>query len=75
MTKVVLSKLPTKAKSGKDVPVKRVRREDGSIVQFSLVDADSPDFGEEFRVAFERNVKRARRENRALSRSSRVAAE
>ncbi|WP_326524323.1 hypothetical protein [Sphingomonas sp.] len=52
-----------------DAPAKakyRVAQADSGAMKVRIVDADSPTFGADFRAAFAENVRRARRENRAL---------
>jgi hypothetical protein len=44
----------------------RTVQRDGQQVRLRVVDADSPKFAAEFQAAFAANVRRARRENRAL---------
>jgi hypothetical protein len=69
MLKVILADL-TKAKSRKknktSVREKRVHRADGSVARVLSVDANSPTFGDDLTYVFEKNVARARRENKRL---------
>ena len=44
----------------------RTVQRDGERVRLRVVDADSPKFAADFQAAFAANVRRARRENRAL---------
>jgi hypothetical protein len=56
-------------KAGRIRPPKaryRTVQRDGEIVKLRVVDADSPNFAADFQAAFAANVRRARRENRAL---------
>ena len=44
----------------------RTARKDGKLVRMRVLDADSPHFTADFQASFAANVRRARRENRAL---------
>ena len=44
----------------------RIARSNGTSMKVRIVDADSPTFGADFQAAFAENVRRARRENRAI---------
>jgi hypothetical protein len=48
------------------VRVKKLRRSDGTIAKVLSLDANSPTFGDDLTYVFERNVARARRENKKL---------
>lgn len=64
-TKVVVVKGPLDpGKPGK--PKYRTVQRDGKRVRLRVVDADSPRFTADFHSSFAANVRRARRENRAL---------
>jgi hypothetical protein len=69
MLKVILADL-TKEKSRKQnktsVREKRVYRADGTVARVLSVDANSPTFGDDLTYVFEKNVARARRENKRL---------
>ena len=55
-----------RSKAGK--PRYRTARAAGEkAMRVRVVDADSPTFGADFEAAFKANVRRARRENRALN--------
>jgi hypothetical protein len=41
-----------------DLPTKRVRAPDGSIIQMKVVQADSPTFADDLLAAFRANVRR-----------------
>lgn len=47
-----------------DLPTKRVRAADGSIVQMKVVQADSPTFAHDLLAAFRSNVRRIKDEQR-----------
>lgn len=47
-------------------PRYRIARAEGQAVRVRVVDADSPTFGDDFEAAFKANVRRVRKENRAL---------
>ena len=51
-------------KAGK--PRYRTAHVDGAPLRVRVVDADSPSFGADFAAAFSANVRRVRRDNRAL---------
>lgn len=53
-------------KKPKGVTNKRVITPDGETVTIRSIDANSPNFGEEFLYAFSRNVAAARRRNKEL---------
>lgn len=44
----------------------RIARSDGGSFKVRIVDADSPSLGADFHSAFAENVRRVRRENKAL---------
>jgi hypothetical protein len=48
------------------VHVKKLRRSDGTIARVLSLDANSPTFDDDLTYVFERNVARARRENKKL---------
>jgi hypothetical protein len=47
-------------------PKYRTARANGKPVRVRIVDADSPTFGADFQASFRANVRKARKENRAL---------
>jgi hypothetical protein len=47
-----------------DLPTKRVRAPDGSVIQMKVVQADSPTFGQDILAAFRSNVRRIKDEQR-----------
>lgn len=47
-------------KTASDLPTKRVRAPDGTVVQMKVVRADSGSFATDFLTAFNANVKRVR---------------
>lgn len=47
-------------------PRYRTAQRNGETVRLRVVDADSPHFAADFQAAFAANVRRARRENRAV---------
>lgn len=53
-------------KKPKGVTNKRVTTPDGDQVTVRSIDANSPNFGEEFLYAFSRNVAAARRRNKEI---------
>lgn len=65
MAKVITASLQFNGpRSRAAVSTKRVRDEDGRIKTIMTVDLNSETFGDDFRRVFQRNVTRARRENR-----------
>ena len=50
----------------KGVTVRTVRDAEGGKTRILAIDANSPTFGEDFLYVFTQNVRRARRENKAL---------
>jgi hypothetical protein len=70
MVDVVVANLKrTKAKSGKkssSVREKRMRSGEGKLVRVLSLDANSATFIEDLTTVFERNVAKARRENKHL---------
>ena len=48
----------------KDLPTKRVRAPDGTIIQMKVVQADSPTFADDMLAAFRSNVRRIKGEQR-----------
>jgi hypothetical protein len=67
MTRVIVKKLAAKngAKHApSSVVTKNVHRPDGQRVKILSVDANSPSFGSDLSIVFERNVAKARRENK-----------
>jgi len=57
-----------KAPNGRGTPVRgqRMRRPDGVIVRVVPLDPQSPTFEDELTEVFQRNIARARRENKKL---------
>jgi hypothetical protein len=53
-------------KRKRSVRVKELRRSDGSIAKVLSLDANGPTFDDDLTYDFERNVARARRENKKL---------
>jgi hypothetical protein len=70
MVDVVVANLkPTKARSGKalsSVREKRMRSPGGKLVRVLSLDANSATFIEDLTTVFEKNVAKARRENKQL---------
>jgi hypothetical protein len=71
MTNVVIADLKkAKNKAGRpragSVREKRLRNSDGDIVRVLSLDANSATFSDDLTVVFERNVAKARRENKRL---------
>jgi hypothetical protein len=58
----------TKVRSGRKLPVRgqRMRRPDGQIVRLVCIDPHSPTFDDDLTMVFQRNIARARRENKKL---------
>lgn len=52
------------------VPKKSVRTMSGTTVTVRRLDADSDTFSDDFRYVFEKNVEKARRENKKLKRGA-----
>ncbi len=48
------------------VRIKKLHRSDGTVAQVLSLDANSPTFDDDLTYLFERNVARARRENKKL---------
>jgi hypothetical protein len=73
MAKVVVKALNTKAESRKGAPSvtkKRVRGADGKITTLRTINLDSRSFGSDLTYVFERNVAKARRENKKVTGTS-----
>lgn len=68
MVKVVFKTLTSR--KVKPPPKKSVRTESGDIVTVRRLDGDSKSFADEFRYVFEKNVEKARRENKKPPRST-----
>jgi hypothetical protein len=51
-------------------PKFRVVRKDGQVVKLRVIDADSPSFSADLTASFQANVRRARKENRAIEKDS-----
>ncbi|WP_425230046.1 hypothetical protein [Sphingomonas sp.] len=58
-----------------DLPTKRVRARDGSVVQMKVVQSDSPTLAEDLLAAFRSNVRRIKAEQRKRDRASQNAAQ
>jgi hypothetical protein len=69
VTKVVVGKLAGPAGKGKPgtVTEKRVSNAQGKTVVVRTVDIGSRSFGEDFRYVFEKNVAKARRDNKRVA--------
>lgn len=65
MTDVIIAELKRPKTSG-SVREKRLRKADGQTVRVLSLDANSETFADDLTVVFERNVARARRENKRL---------
>lgn len=72
MTEVVVGSLNTKAKKGRrpSVKEKRVKSSSGKIITLRTIDSDSQTFGNDLKYVFERNVAKARRENKKVTGAS-----
>lgn len=53
-----------------DLPTKRVRAPDGSIIQMKVVQSDSPTLGEDLLAAFRSNVRRIKDDQRMRARAA-----
>lgn len=58
-----------------DLPTKRVRAPDGTVVQMKVVQSDSPTLGEDLLAAFRANVRRIKAEQRKRARAESDAAQ
>ena len=58
-----------------DLPTKRVRAPDGSIIQMKVVQSDSPTLGLDLLAAFRSNVRRIKTEQRRRASAVRDAAQ
>lgn len=56
-----------------DLPTKRVRAPDGTIIQMKVVQSDSPTLGDDILAAFRSNVRRIRDERRSRARVENAA--
>ncbi|WP_152616324.1 hypothetical protein [Sphingomonas sp. ERG5] len=67
----------TKAKQVRpsDLPTKRVRAPDGSVIQMKVVQADSATFAEDILAAFRSNVRRITSDRRKRARAVEDAAQ
>jgi hypothetical protein len=63
MAKVIVKNLATIVRNGR-IPEKRVVNPDGKVVRVPTIDANSPHFSSDLHRLFERNVAKARRENK-----------
>jgi hypothetical protein len=69
MLKVIiadLTKEKARRKAKTSVREKRLHRADGTIARVLSLDANSPTFDDDLTYVFEKNVARARRENKKL---------
>lgn len=69
MSDVVIQRIDKPSRPGKKpkgVTLRRVTGADGQKVTIRAIDANSPNFGEEFLYVFGRNVAAARKENKEL---------
>ena len=69
MPKAVVATLSrTRARNGRSVPAfeQRMRRPDGQIVRVVPIDPQSPTFDDDLTQIFQRNIAKARRENKKL---------
>jgi hypothetical protein len=75
MSKVVYASLKdAKRARSNSVKTKRLKNADGKMLTISVVDADSPTFSDDISYVFRKNVKRARRANKAIRRISNAVA-
>ncbi|MEA1084918.1 hypothetical protein ACLBWH_14905 [Sphingomonas sp. M6A6_1c] len=58
-----------------DLPTKRVRASDGTIIQMKVVQADSTTFAQDMLAAFRSNVRRIKTEQRKRARAEQDAAQ
>ena len=58
------------SRKGTKVSKKSVRTTSGTTVTVRRLDADSDTFSDDFRYVFEKNVEKARRENKKLARAA-----
>lgn len=58
-----------------DLPTKRVRSRDGSVVQMKVVQSDSATLAEDLLAAFRSNVRRIKAEQRKRDRASQDTAQ
>ena len=58
-----------------DLPTKRVRAPDGTVVQLKVVQSDSPTLGEDLLAAFRSNVRRIKADQRKRARAESDASE
>jgi len=71
MTHVVVKSIKRKQSAGRSkVRTKRLRKSDGKFALVQSLDANDDNFIEALTAVFEKNVKRARRENKRLFGSS-----
>jgi len=66
VTKVVTAKLNGGKPRKHSVVEKRVRRPDGKVVVVREIDANSKTFADDLTYVFQKNVARARRENKRI---------
>jgi hypothetical protein len=69
-----MSDRPKKIKPS-DLPTKRVRAPDGTVITLKVVNSDSPTLGLDLLAAFQSNVKRIRSERRKRQRAANNAAQ
>ncbi len=79
MDKMIVEHVDSKAASrrARATPLKtrRVLRDDGTLETIHLLDARSPNVGDQFLRLFQLNVARARRETREMQKKRGIAAE
>ena len=79
MAKMIVRELDSQAESRRaratKLKVRRARAEDGSSEKVYVLDALSPNFGDQFLKLFQLNVAEARRETREIQKKRRIAAE
>jgi hypothetical protein len=73
MAKVVFKKLAAGKKASRSTHEKRVIGADGRPSTVLTLDARSPTFGDDLQHLFERNVRKARRDNKRLLGSADIA--
>jgi hypothetical protein len=64
MAKVIIKNLAKSVLKRSRIAEKRVVNPDGKVVRIPTIDSNSPHFSSELRLLFQRNVAKARRENK-----------
>jgi hypothetical protein len=64
MAKVIVKDLAKSLPKSRRIPEKRVVSPDGKVVRIPTVDSNSPHFSSDLHRLFQRNVAKARRENK-----------